>query len=844
MPQLPLFWLLLACLLWPAWQPLFAQERQRLVLAGDESYVPFEYPDEDGAAKGVFVAYWRLWSEATGVEVDYRLMPWKHAMQAVLDGEADAVAAMFHSEARDEIFDFSLPYFTIATHVFLHESVQKYEGVDDLRRLRVGVVEGDLAQEYLAGRLPELELRLYPTHAALAAAALEEPLDAFVADTQVALHHLRKLGADGAFAPVEEALYVSRVRAAVREGDVETLALLDRGMRLVPHDRMELLLTQLLSPEDKRGFPWPSVVTGAVALAILVLLVALWNWLLRRQVKRAERAMEQSEQRFREIFDNSFQFMAMLDPEGRVLRLNKATLQRLPYDEDCQGRPFWDIPGWRENVQAHPELRKALLAAAEGQAVRLELEVRDEKGALFLDMSLKPLRNSKGRVELLIAEARDLSARKTAERELQAMRDTLQQRVEERTRELSDAMVALQRENDERQRAEEALRSSEEKYRLLVENAGEGIVVLQGKTLRYCNPKIVEMSGYSYSELVGQPFLELVHPEDRAMVATNYQARLQGETAPEKYDFRIIDKHGRDRWMELVAVRFEWEGAPATLNLLNDISERKTVEHATLEAKRMAEDANRIMSDFVSMVSHELRTPMTSVLGFAKMIGRDFQRWFAPAASRDPKLAPRAARIEENLRIIIDESDRLGQLINDVLDLARLESDRYEWQFEPTPLEVVVDQALGATAPLFQDTKVATQFDIAAGMPEVPCDRKGLVQVLVNLIANAAKFTDEGHVRISVRPLGDDALVSVCDTGCGIAPEDQLRIFERFQQAGELLTDKPRGTGLGLSICKEIVERHGGSIWVDSTPGEGSCFHFTLPLEQGGQDEEPSGPRP
>lgn len=826
-----LFTTVLCCvLLWAA--PLGAQPPQRIVVVGDSSYAPFEYLDSSGRAVGIFVDYWRIWSQAVGVEVDYRLMDWSDALQAVLSGQADMVGGIFHSPEREAQFDFSPPYFSITTHIFAHRDVVVPETLADLRNRRVGVVQDDLAMEYLLRELPEVELRPYPSHEALARAAQQREIRIFVADTAVMTHHLVQLGAQGEFRQSAAPLYVSRVHAAVKKGNAAALNLVRQGMARIPERQMDLLIQEWMHHQVHRVLPWQLAAWSLGGGTLAFLLVLLWNRLMQRRVARAVEAFRRSERKFRAVFDNSFQFAALLDREGRVIELNQTTLDRLPpHEETLQGQLFWEIPGWRDNPHAVPQLQHALLHASAGDVMRFEVEVEDPKGSMFLDVSCKPLHNDQGLVDMLLVEARDLSLRKEVERELQSFRDNLQRLVDERTRELSEANAALQRENDERGKAEAALRASEEKYRLLVENAGEGIVVLQGSKLRFCNPKVEAIAGFTAAELLERPFIELIHPEDRAMVATNYQLRMSGEAVPEKYAFRVIDRYGVVRWLEITAVVFAWEGAPATLNLLTDVTERKEAERAMQEARKMAEDASRIMSDFVSMVSHELRTPMTSVLGFAKLISKDFRRWFLGAPQQKPEQLKRGQRIEQNLDIIIAESERLTLLISDVLDLARLEARQYDWLMLPNSMQAMAEQVVAATSPLFMDRPVRCEARVDPDLPEVPCDRKSIVQVLVNLVANAAKFTDQGSVTVSARRQGAQILVSVCDTGIGIPPEEQEIIFERFRQSGETLTDKPRGTGLGLTICREIVEQHGGRIWVESTPGQGSCFFFTLPID-------------
>jgi signal transduction histidine kinase len=248
-------------------------------------------------------------------------------------------------------------------------------------------------------------------------------------------------------------------------------------------------------------------------------------------------------------------------------------------------------------------------------------------------------------------------------------------------------------------------------------------------------------------------------------------------------------------------------------------------------ARAVAETASQTKSAFLTNVSHELRTPLTSVVGFSKIIGRRLDELVFPAVeSEDPKVQRAMRQVGENLDIISTEGERLTAMINDVLDLAKIESGRMEWRRVPVQIEEIMLRASAATSSLISHAGLTLVTDIEPELPAIIGDRDRLIQVVINLISNAVKFTPSGTVTGSARREGDAIVMSIADTGVGIAPEDQETVFEQFRQAGDTLTDKPRGTGLGLPICREIVEHHGGRIWVESRVGVGSRFSFTLPI--------------
>ena len=259
------------------------------------------------------------------------------------------------------------------------------------------------------------------------------------------------------------------------------------------------------------------------------------------------------------------------------------------------------------------------------------------------------------------------------------------------------------------------------------------------------------------------------------------------------------------------------------------------VKHAKLEAEvagRNAERANEAKSAFLSTVSHELRTPLTSVLGFAKIIKKRLEERIFPATDKtDPKTEKAIGQVSENLNVVISEGERLTHLINDVLDLAKIEAGKMEWNMENVSVPEIVDRAVAATSSLFYQKNIVLEKFVEPDLPKITGDHDKLIQVIVNLISNAVKFTEQGSVTCNVSIKNNEIITSIKDTGIGIAEKDKAAVFEQFKQiGGDTLTDKPKGTGLGLPICKEIVEHHGGRIWLESEPGKGSTFSFALPV--------------
>ena len=380
----------------------------------------------------------------------------------------------------------------------------------------------------------------------------------------------------------------------------------------------------------------------------------------------------------------------------------------------------------------------------------------------------------------------------------------------------------------DRKLAETVLRKTLAHLNAIITNLADGLLVAntQGRIVRY-NPTFLEMFDLSGVELANKSCRELdreplealadliertgSHPQEVQTIEVNLsQQRIGQAVATKIYEA----KADNDVWL-------------GSAILIRDVTSEKEVD--------------RMKTDFISTVSHELRTPLTSVLGFTSLVREKLEADIFPLlADSDRKVQKTIRRLNENLNIIVAEAERLTALINDVLDIAKMESGKIEWDLKPIDLADTVNRALTATASLFEGTSLALFRDIATDLPPVIADRDRIIQVAINLISNAVKFTDRGCITCRVARDGDWAVVSVTDTGIGIAPGDREKIFEKFKQVGETLTEKPKGTGLGLPICKQIVEYHGGRIWVESEFGRGSAFFFALPFEGAQEATSPS----
>jgi len=314
--------------------------------------------------------------------------------------------------------------------------------------------------------------------------------------------------------------------------------------------------------------------------------------------------------------------------------------------------------------------------------------------------------------------------------------------------------------------------------------------------------------GYTTTELLSQPFIELVHYEDREATAVVAAALRSGEPLT-AFENRFRCKDGTYRWLQ-------WTATPRLDEQLiyavaHDTTDRKLLEHQTQETLKMR-------NDFVSFVTHQLRTPLSGI------------KWMLELATETTEVAEKASYIDDAR----ESADRLIGLVNDLLDASRLESGKLQLSLEPVRIRELTDGVLADVAMLVREKQHVLDVQCESDIPEVLLDRQLIRQVILNLTSNAIKYTPpRGRIEIRMGREGRSLFWSIRDSGIGISPDAQKRLFEKFFRADNAHTVDTEGTGLGLYLVRLIIERLGGTISCESQEGHGSLFHFTLPMTAG-----------
>jgi PAS domain S-box-containing protein len=372
----------------------------------------------------------------------------------------------------------------------------------------------------------------------------------------------------------------------------------------------------------------------------------------------------------------------------------------------------------------------------------------------------------------------------------------------------------------DRMTAQQALADSETKYRALAEHSMDVILRIgPGDVIRYVSPSCRRF-GYDPDDLIGRTGFDIVHPDDHAHLQAVITELFTTGLVDPKIDrtYRLRTKDGGYVWMEgnPSIVRDETGAPTEVVSVMRDVSERKRLEAELVVLKEAAEAAARVKAEFLANMSHELRTPLTSILGFTRL-----------AAEQDD-LTGLTRNYVERVGVA---SRALLSTVNDILDFSKLEAGQVRLHPQPTAVAELARGVLELFLPQAGAKDLDLQLDSGAEDIALLIDPDRVRQLLLNLVGNAVKFTECGAVSLRTRydPAAGVLCVEVTDSGAGIPPEKQGRLFQRFSQVDGSLTRSSGGTGLGLAICKGLVEAMGGEIGVDSPPAGGATFWFQIP---------------
>ena len=506
--------------------------------------------------------------------------------------------------------------------------------------------------------------------------------------------------------------------------------------------------------------------------------------------KQAEKAMRESEKKFRAIFDRAFEFIGLLKPDGTLIEANQTLLDFSGLNiEDIVGKPFWEAPWWQISLDTVEQLKQAIADAAKGEFIRYEADIIGAGDRVItIDFSLKPIADDRGQVILLIPEARDITTIKQAEAALRQRQEFLSNIYKS----ASEVIWVVEQLND-----------------------GEFWVIS-------INQAVERVSGIPASYWLGKRIEELWDSKIAAKIRQDLYNCLQVDK-PITYE-QYLPFRGQRRYIRTTITPLPDPHKVRLLGISNDISDRKVAEQAICQLNEELEQrvqqrtaqleaTKKELESFSYSVSHDLRAPLRHINGFLQVLQKQLH---ADNALENPK-------VREYLEIIDNSGKKMEQLIEGLLRLSQI--GRQELEIRTVNLPQLAERAIELVIPAaeLQQGRIICKI---GDLPSVKGDPALLQQVFTNLASNAVKFSrDRSLPEIEIGSL-PDSTIFVKDNGVGFSMEYADRLFGAFQRLHS--KKKFEGTGIGLSIVQRIIHRHGGRIWADSKPDFGATFYFQL----------------
>lgn len=763
-----------------------------MVIAGVKDRAPFEFSGLDGKPCGIFVEIWNLWSEKTGIAVDYRLVERYRAFEMVRKGSAHAMGAI--AKNADISFEYSESYYKVGAHVFFNARMSQFSTPGALDAYRVGFVQGDMAAGALRIYRPELSTRVYPSFSALTADTAQGKLSVFVANPQEALHNLGNAVQAWSFRHENKPLYSVDIHFAVRKGDLPLLGILESGFRKITPAEISAIERRFAGISVGHRVPWAIVGVGILFAFALGggIVVWFWNHQLQQRIRvatsdlrenqeclvQSQSALSESEERFRGLSEAAFEAI-FIHKDGVILETNPAAADLFGY-----GRP---------------EIIGSLVSdfIAEETAGRIQEILNAGPDTIVETTGLKNGGTT------FILELRGRSARHKG----------------------ADVLVTAMQDITARKKSESQMRASEKRYKATFQSIPDAVSIssLTDSRFLYVNDAFCGISGFSRSEVIGRT------PESLNLFVLsrnryNLKRLLEKDGEVTGLELKYRTKHGTvlDTLLSARHMRYEEEACMVVIS--KDITAIKNTEAEKSRLERQLQQIRKMESigTLAGGIAHDFNNILMGILGNISLI----QMKTDPEDTNHAKLST-----IENL--VTSGSDLTRQL----LGFAR--SGKYE--VKVTDLTEIVKNNLRMFGRTHKNISIYDRYQ--EDLWNAAVDRSQIEQVLLNIFVNASHAMESGgdltvstknveleeaFTRIYGATPGRFVKISITDTGVGMDDDTKNRIFDPFFTTKEM----GRGTGLGLASAYGIIANHGGLITVRSRTGEGSRFNIYLPASR------------
>jgi PAS domain S-box-containing protein len=759
-----------------------------------QNWAPVEYLDAEGKLAGITSDHIRILSEKMSTHFEAAEgLSWSEVLQQARQGEIDVISAIVKSEERAEYLLFTEPYLRLPMVIVTRDDAPVIEGIQDLKGRTIAVIKEVITHAYLKRDYPDQELLLFKTLDEALQAVDDGQADALIENAACYNLAKQKLGLTRltVAAPTP---YAYELSIGVRQDWPEIVPILEKTLASITMREKQIIKEKWGDIRFQRQTDWRVVIGISLAIALIaggvVTIIAFSNRRLAREVNRRKQAREEAALAIASAHAGTMFFDI---PQGR-LAWDQRSMEIFGVDDKTFDHTF---ESWEKLV--HPDDLSAIQKIIETQ-----LETRK-----LIDIRYRIIRPD-GEIRHVWANANIIRNRNGEPEALTGLHFDETERVLDR--------MNLQKAKDKAEAANRELTFT----KFAFDNAPDAIEWLNAENAQmvYVNKLSGKMLGYSQEELMKLAVFDfdpVFHQE--VWPSFRQELRHKGQMT---FESRWQRKDGGQFPVEISARSLSFEGREYFLAFVRDISEKKQAQKDLQDAKEAAEAANQAKSVFLANMSHELRTPLNAILGFSSMLGGE--------AATTPAQ-------KEKLAVINRSGEHLLSMINDILDLSKIEAGRIELEENPFDLVALLQEISAMIQSRAEEKGLAFVLETEAViLPYVNTDKVKLRQILINLLSNAVKFTRKGSItiRAATEPLPETPercriVLEIEDTGRGIDHARRTDIFEPFVQAqsGSIQS----GTGLGLSICKNFCELMGGTIEVESEAGRGTLFRVRLPAE-------------
>ncbi len=774
---------------------------------------PFEFFDDRGNYRGFSADLLRLLLEPHGIKIRIESPddPWNVVMEKLKNGKLDGVASIFLSTSRQEHINYSLSYVEVPHVVIVREGSQIFNSMADLNGFRLAYMRGWVCQELVGKDYPEIKLVLSDKIEGMIGQVLLGNADAGLIDL-ASLAYYSKRHNLSALKVAMRTPYSPRLAFGFPKDDKIGPELFNRLINAVPAEKLAEIRAKWLVKEDQDSWRYKTLLQIVSLIAVLTLGILAWNFQLRRKIRERTEALEnkieqnriqsealqESESKIRAFFDQTLQFLGLISIDGEVIDTNRSALQFAGVtQEEVAGKKFWETPWFTHSFEVQQQLKEAVKQASSGALIRYETTHRDFHGRMYIiDFSLKPFRDSSGNIKYLIAEGRDITS----------MHDLLR-----------------------------SLKESEERFRLVFENSPDAAWLLKKTGFVECNLAAVKVFGLESkrSFLASHPadFSPEFQPDgSRSADAAKLKIDQAFKEGVVRFDWDHRRRDGTILPMEITLSQVTLKDEAVLFCVGRDLSERRKAEEARklLEAQFLQAQKMDSVGRLAGGIAHDFNNLLTVMRGFAELIQMKFT------------LPEKAC---EMLHEIVKAITSASNLTRQLLAFSRKQI------IEPRQVNINdLIKNLQKMLPRILGEDITLKINLTQDPGSCFTNPGQIEQVLVNLTANARDAMPKGGTLVietarleSGSPMtpfnvalaqGSYMMVSVRDTGCGMTDDVKKHLFEPF------FTTKTvgKGTGLGLATVYGIVKQSGGSIAVNSTPGQGTDFRIFIPVtDQAGE---------